>query len=552
MNELLISVVIISHNSEGIFQCITSLKKQLIEKDEIIVVDDHSEEDFYEKLLYFCKKNDIKTLLIPEEKGNRAYNRNLGAKSSKNPILVFIDADMILCDKSICNIRRAHTYREEIAFIGTRYCARYDPYRMFLFSGIKNINEKLLEADYYDSLCDFAIFTDKRNTVDLYVPGKVENNYYWIYYFSCCFSVLSDYFWKVGGFDSYFNGWGIEDIDLGYRLSLNGKIAFLENFRGIHIPHERKFLQYEQENVFNLKYMLKKYQRFDVELNSIYRTTPAFLVKFKILFNRMSMLHLSDVSIDFNENVVYINSISFDHPKGMLIYKNGDSEKTYELIGISTWFKNKSVSKVIISGNIFLYPITVICGILQESLRISSTVMIESSIPKNRLDWEGFPNITSLQPQKRNDYRAYDLMEFEFNQQGNYIFVTSEIIEMNSNTYIPKMIPLDKIYEIKKLNNLSKKYCVIDFTNNSGNQIVLNCLKKSLGIDYLGIYSANFFNGESYKNLPNHLYCLFSMNTPIIVVVDKLAEFDYENSLWQNRIHNNDIIIDSEGEIIVY
>lgn len=551
MSELFISVVIISHNSEGIFQCITALKRQLNNNDEIIIVDDHSEIVFQKNLHAFCKKNNI-NIVHPEEKGNRAYNRNLGAKNARNPILVFVDADIILSDKSIYSIRRAHTYREEIAFIGTRYCARYDPYRMFLFSGIENLDGFLLESNDYDYLCDLASFTDKRYTFDMYVPGKAESNYYWIYYYSCCFSVLSDCFWKVGGFDSNFKGWGIEDIDLGYRLSLFGKLAFLENFKGIHIPHNRKLLQYEQENVLNLKYMLTKYQRFDVELNSIYRTTPEFLLKFKSLFKRMEMLHLSDVSIEFDENVIYINSISFKHPRGMLIYKNGEHEETYELLGLSTWFNDKSISKVILSGNVFLYPIAVICGILQESLRIGSTVMIESSIPKSRLDWSGFPNISSLQPQKRNDYRAYDLMEFEFNEQDNYIFVTSEIIEMNSHTYVPKMISADKINVIKNQYRLSKHYCVIDFTNNNGNLIVLNRLKELLNIDYLGIYTANFSNCGFGEALPNHLYSLFSINTPLIVIVEKLADFDYENGLWQNRVHNKDMIIDSEGKIIVF
>ena len=364
--------------------------------------------------------------------------------------------------------------------------------------------------------------------------------------------MLSDYFWKAGGFDSHFKGWGIEDIDLGYRLSLFGKLAFLENFKGIHVPHDRRFLRNEQENVSNLKYMLTKYQRFDVELNSLYRTTPEFLVKFKTLFNRMDMLHLSDVSKEFDDNTVYINSISFKHPRGMLVYKNGEYEKTYELLGLSTWFKDKSISKVILSGNIFLYPITVICGILQESLRISSIVMVESSIPKSRLDWSGFPNITSLQPQKRNDYRAYDLMEFEFDEQGDYILVTSEIIEMNSNTYIPQMISLEKINKIGEQRNLSKYYCVVDFTNNGGNLTILNYMKMSLNIDYLGIYTANFSNSKFGKTLPNHLYCLFSMKTPLIVIVEKLDDFDFENILWQNRIHNNDIIVDYDGNITVF
>ena len=59
MNILSVSVIIISHNSEGLFKCLLSVKKQTDENDEIIVVDDHSSIEFRERLTYFCRTNDI-------------------------------------------------------------------------------------------------------------------------------------------------------------------------------------------------------------------------------------------------------------------------------------------------------------------------------------------------------------------------------------------------------------------------------------------------------------------------------------------------------------
>ena len=85
MNILSVSVIIISHNSEGLFKCLLSVKKQTDENDEIIVVDDHSSVKFKEKLTNFCRTNDINDVLNPTIKGNRAFNRNLGAKKAKNP-----------------------------------------------------------------------------------------------------------------------------------------------------------------------------------------------------------------------------------------------------------------------------------------------------------------------------------------------------------------------------------------------------------------------------------------------------------------------------------
>lgn len=553
MNILSVSVIIISHNSEGLFKCLLSVKKQTDENDEIIVVDDHSSIEFRERLTYFCRTNDINEVLSPTIEGNRAFNRNLGAKKAKNPILIFLDADIVLCDNSINSIKRAHSFRDEIAFIGTRYCVRYDPYRMFLVSGIENLPNIILESNNNEFLCDLPVFKDKRYTEDLYIPGKNEQNYYWIYYFSCCFSVLKNYFWNSGGFDSSFKDWGIEDIDLGYRLSLLGKLAFIENFKGIHVPHNRNFLRLEQENVRNLRCMLMKYQRFDIELTSIYRTTPAFLLEFKILLQRMSMLHVPELSIiDAEDNCLYINTISFNNPRGSVVFKRKNAEEKYELIGLSTWFPDKSIKKVIISSSVFLYPISVLCGILQEGIRVGKKVFIQGNIPKHRLDWSGFPNLTSLQPQKRNEYRAYDLMEFNFENMDKYIHVTSDIIEMNAKTHIPQIISIDNIKKIQQERNLLKKYCVLDFTNNSGRRTILTELKKGLNIDFIGIYSVDFSMNEDYKiTIPNYLFNLFSIKTPLVIIVEKIKDFDSYNKFWQNRVHYNDIIIDYEGNIVV-
>ena len=57
---------------------------------------------------------------------------------------------------------------------------------------------------------------------------------------------------------------------------------------------------------------------------------------------------------------------------------------------------------------------------------------------------------------------------------------------------------------------------------------------------------------ENYKiTVPNYLFNLFSIKTPLVIIVEKIKDFDLYNTLWQNRVHNNDIVIDYDGNIVV-
>lgn len=84
-----ISVIIPTYNEEEhIGQCLLSLKKQTEKNFEIIVVDDESTD----QTLKIAKQHADHVLSQPHQGPGAA--RNLGAKSAKGDILVFVDADM--------------------------------------------------------------------------------------------------------------------------------------------------------------------------------------------------------------------------------------------------------------------------------------------------------------------------------------------------------------------------------------------------------------------------------------------------------------------------
>jgi len=90
----ILSVIIPAYNEEkDIGQCLASLMIQDYPNYEVIVVDDGSIDNTKNIVTRFTKLQNFK-LINGEHKGP-GFSRNLGAKSSKGEILVFVDCDML-------------------------------------------------------------------------------------------------------------------------------------------------------------------------------------------------------------------------------------------------------------------------------------------------------------------------------------------------------------------------------------------------------------------------------------------------------------------------
>ncbi|MCX8194085.1 MAG: glycosyltransferase [Candidatus Pacearchaeota archaeon] len=92
--ELELSIIIPTLNEEKYLpKLLRSLKTNLKNINvEIIIVDAHSKD----KTLALAKKSGIKNLRIFITKKGAAYQRNYGAKKAKAPLLLFLDADVVL------------------------------------------------------------------------------------------------------------------------------------------------------------------------------------------------------------------------------------------------------------------------------------------------------------------------------------------------------------------------------------------------------------------------------------------------------------------------
>ncbi len=90
------------------------------------------------------------------------------------------------------------------------------------------------------------------------------------YFYTGNVSVRKSAFDKIGGFDEDFKVYGVEDIDLGYRLSFVGeKVKFCKKALSFHDyhPDHRTFMRKKKEAGYSLGYFLNKYPHLQNEFH---------------------------------------------------------------------------------------------------------------------------------------------------------------------------------------------------------------------------------------------------------------------------------------------
>jgi len=181
-----ISVVIANYNgSKTIASCLESILNSNYNDFEVIVVDDCSTDNSVQIIRGFnCK------LIELEENEGPAYARNVGAKASNGDIILFTDSDVCVKDDTLKLINETFERKPNISSV----------------VGLpdKNCKFRNVSSKYFN----LRIYFNHINLPD-YIPilyGTIS-------------AVKRDAFFDVNGFDVHFKTAGVEDNDLGYRLS---------------------------------------------------------------------------------------------------------------------------------------------------------------------------------------------------------------------------------------------------------------------------------------------------------------------------------------------
>ncbi len=205
---------------------------------------------FYKIKELLQKKHVNYKILIKEFEGI-SHARNYGFKKYKSNFHIFIDDDVILsaCLLSILKDILKKKYQYKILFVPMHKeyinSINYNPQKIY----INSINKKKLRLDpYYRSTC--KVFEIK----------KLEH-LKWITCIGRCIILYTPYVSSKtihDRFDESFKGWGVEDIEYGYRQQKTGTKIRKIPISCIHMYHKipNSHLEELKTNLFSFE---KKY-----------------------------------------------------------------------------------------------------------------------------------------------------------------------------------------------------------------------------------------------------------------------------------------------------
>lgn len=258
-----ISIIIPSYNTETVFKTLLSIQGQDLEKSdfdsfEVIVVDDGSSTRVYESIQHQLNEYGLKfsfnlRIIRNEQNLGLSTSRNIGAMTARHENLIFLDADILLANNYLKEHARALSFYPDSVFVSMKHNINDDTE----FTSTKNIlaglslpenfNDKRITRfatkgqDWvhsitldgeYDLLGDSDMF--KRlghgrviNGFDL--PSMVVGHN---------MSLKKSLFRKIGGFSTFFKGWGLEDTYFGALAISKGAFVIPIVESGVfHLEH---------------------------------------------------------------------------------------------------------------------------------------------------------------------------------------------------------------------------------------------------------------------------------------------------------------------------
>lgn len=159
--------------------------------------------------------------------------RNLGARTADGEVLVFIDADCVPHPDLVARHAEWHRYASNLAVVGARPHIDTSTVSVDEFASGEVDWPNLLAtatADETSATRDWRTLFYRR-TSDLRTGDEIFRSLV-----SSNFSVRTDRFHDVGGFDESFDRWGGEDTELGWRL-FNDAAVFIPDGEAI-VAHQ--------------------------------------------------------------------------------------------------------------------------------------------------------------------------------------------------------------------------------------------------------------------------------------------------------------------------
>jgi glycosyltransferase involved in cell wall biosynthesis len=255
-----ISVVVPTYNrSDLLVRTLDGLAAQTLPaaEFEVIVADDGSTDATAEVVRSYDSRFRL-LYTFQEDRGFRAgLARNAGARLASAPVLAFLDTGVLPGPDYVrSHLEAAGRNRVVVGYT---------------YTGSTRIAEAFATSSPWRLHARYGAdpsFWDRRHGAFASVDFDMSRrDLPWTLMWSLNFSVQAADFWSAGGFDEGFSGWGVEDLELGYRLA-GRSTGFLLSRDGwaIESPHDRDVQANSVSNRRNALQFLLKHGEPVVEL----------------------------------------------------------------------------------------------------------------------------------------------------------------------------------------------------------------------------------------------------------------------------------------------
>jgi len=448
-SETGISVIIPTFNrAKFLYSTLLCLCNQKISINldyEIIIID--SGDDNETELIV----NDLKdrgNLFISYKKvknsKNRSYVRNLGATKAKYDILCFLDNDILVPTNFISTIYEEQINKENQVLLYLR--------RFLTNFSLEEFGENTL-INNFELLETLPWYSDERDNKDL-------SNNSWRYAFSHTFIVSKTSFNKAHGFNNSFGEqWGLEDIELAYRLYIqNNSFKFSNQLLVYHQPHFNQSTNEQQKVEPNQRLFLQLHNTFESEIE----------ICFCNFFNEYYD-ELNNIRINCKTKVK--NDYKYDLILGILnsVEEHKNLNNKYRL-GIVCPYGEQSKKNVLITSNIYNFSSVIQRSILSESFRISKNLFIEKENDNSKTRLTQLFNDVGLIVELTEENNLYRVQKKGNSKKGVmaiqlpdilqpekrffYLWIAKKLYENNYQVYLD---------DIKRINTLKDEDYGIDY-----------------------------------------------------------------------------------------
>lgn len=214
---------------------------------EVIVVDDGSTGDTYSYINGINKNYTLRYIYLERNAFScLSRARNKGLQMARGEYIIFIDADIIVKPNYLYELERFYKIKKDVAVIGTRLMIR------------ESINfDEVLNESVFQKHC---LNSNKQENLDFrhMIFNDLSYNcaaikYPFIYALTCNLAVPKCYLDLIGGFNEELIYWGMDDIEMAYRLhKLNVKFVINGNIEVLHQQHGNHGLFVEEDKIQGL------------------------------------------------------------------------------------------------------------------------------------------------------------------------------------------------------------------------------------------------------------------------------------------------------------